>query len=106
MVRCSGRRPKPGNLAVKLIYLLDLPLRPVNQVQVLLALVGRLLILLLALSGLGRPGNIVVPDVDRTSEVVNRTQHARDSVAVALVSECDNLLCSLAIAPARHVRVG
>lgn len=60
-------RPKPGDVAVKLVYLLDL-LRLVYEVQVLLALFSRLFILLLALGGLRQSGNIVVPDVDRASE--------------------------------------
>jgi hypothetical protein len=46
-------RPKPGDVVVKFVYLLDLLLRLVHQVQVLLALFGRLLILLLAPGGLG-----------------------------------------------------
>ena len=99
-------RPKPNDITVKFVYLLDLLLRLVHQIQVLPALSAHLFILLLALGGLGQPSDIVTPYVDRASEVADRTQHARDSFAVALVSEHNDLLGSLAVSPARHARVG
>jgi hypothetical protein len=99
-------RPEPGDVVVKLAYLLDPLLRPLHQVLVLLALVGRPVILLLTLGGLGQPGNTVVPDVDRTSEVADLTEHVCDSLAIALDPKCDDFLGRLASVLVRHAHVG
>ena len=93
-----------GDLAVDLVHLLDLLRRIRHQRYVLLASLGDLDGL--SLDGLPQPAKCVVPGVDETEEVTNGTHHSLDGVAVAPVTERNELLASLTFVATLHARVG